>query len=259
MNQPTTPNTENCRLRLCCREDAHSADCTTYDPARYPDDCLADRAQRRPVAGSVDTPNERAAFEKEANDARFFPAELSFALTKSPSGRDEYANSHLQSRWEGWQARARLSPAAPSGEAMAYADPLAFVNFKAGVCDKEWMWAKPDAGLVPLYTHPAPSDDLAEQYSDMLRKICFEYSAGGYNSEGLMSPAVADSKLRWIINDVQEARAWASKPAPSEIEAAIELPLVPAPFMHAMHTRSALISYATEAVLKDRANRKESK
>lgn len=53
--------------------------------------------------------DERAAFEKAMNDRRFFPAEFCFARTKSPSGRDEYANSHLQSNWEGWQARAALA------------------------------------------------------------------------------------------------------------------------------------------------------
>jgi hypothetical protein len=28
----------DCALRLCCREDAHAPDCTTYDPARKQDD-----------------------------------------------------------------------------------------------------------------------------------------------------------------------------------------------------------------------------
>lgn len=65
--------------------------------------------------------DEREAFEKSMNDARFFPAELCFALTKSPSGRDEYANSHLESNWNGWQARAALAtktaPPAEQGDA----------------------------------------------------------------------------------------------------------------------------------------------
>lgn len=63
---------------------------------------------------------EREAFEKEANEARFFPAELCFARTKSPSGRDEYANSHLQSRWEGWQARAALAAQSKQASGIAY-------------------------------------------------------------------------------------------------------------------------------------------
>ncbi|WP_146378956.1 hypothetical protein [Cronobacter turicensis] len=36
-------------------------------------------------------------------------------------------------------------------EPVAYADPQAFRNFKAGTANKEWMWAHPDAGLVPVF------------------------------------------------------------------------------------------------------------
>jgi phage FluMu protein Com len=57
----------------------------------------------------VSEQDERALFEKEANATRFFPREIEFSRTESPSGRDEYTNSHLQSRWEGWQARAALA------------------------------------------------------------------------------------------------------------------------------------------------------
>jgi hypothetical protein len=49
----------------------------------------------------------RAEFEQDANAARFFPREIDFTRTTSPSGRDVYVNSHLQSRWEGWQAATR--------------------------------------------------------------------------------------------------------------------------------------------------------
>lgn len=74
---------------------------------------LSDKAHEMYLTDSKAVPqeaaqDERALFEKQANDARFFPAEIKFTRTKSPSGRDEYANSHLQSRWEGWQARAAL-------------------------------------------------------------------------------------------------------------------------------------------------------
>lgn len=58
---------------------------------------------RQPLA------DEREMFEQDANNARFFPREIDFARTTSPSGRDEYVNGHLQSRWEGWSARAALS------------------------------------------------------------------------------------------------------------------------------------------------------
>ncbi|WP_336281130.1 hypothetical protein [Cronobacter dublinensis] len=36
-------------------------------------------------------------------------------------------------------------------EPVAYADPRAFRNFQAGTATKEWMWAKPDAGLAPVF------------------------------------------------------------------------------------------------------------
>lgn len=58
-------------------------------------------------------------------------------------------------------ARLSAAPVAPSGaqEPVGYADPVAFLNFKiereqsrGGPYSKEWMWAKPDVGLVPLYT-----------------------------------------------------------------------------------------------------------
>ena len=56
-----------------------------------------------------------------------------------------------------------LVPAAqPQGEPVAYADPKAFENFGSlahlgGLYAKEWMWATPAPGLVPLYAEqPAP-------------------------------------------------------------------------------------------------------
>jgi hypothetical protein len=51
---------------------------------------------------------ERERFEVAMNDIRFLPRELNFSRARSPSGRDEYANSHLESCWVGWQARASL-------------------------------------------------------------------------------------------------------------------------------------------------------
>lgn len=43
-------------------------------------------------------------FEKNVQDSRFFPCEFNFNRAPSPGGRDEYVNSHLESRWNGWQA-----------------------------------------------------------------------------------------------------------------------------------------------------------
>jgi hypothetical protein len=87
------------------------------------------------TAREVDAEAERKLFEREANDARFFPREIDFTLTKSPSGRDAYENSHLQSRWEGWLAKARTAtPSAAAGPARKPSDEdvsnavRAFVN-----------------------------------------------------------------------------------------------------------------------------------
>lgn len=81
--------------------------------------------------------DERALFEREANAARFFPRELDFSRTKSPSGRDEYANGHLQSRWEGWQARAALTQqAAPQASTKPQCDNC---DGKGGWKTGEWV------------------------------------------------------------------------------------------------------------------------
>lgn len=42
-------------------------------------------------------------------------------------------------------------------EPVAYADPQAFRNFQAGTATKEWVWAKPDAGLVPVFVEAPPA------------------------------------------------------------------------------------------------------
>ena len=62
-----------------------------------------------------------------------------------------------------WDRRITHKPAAqPQGEPVAYADPKAFENFGTlahlgGLYAREWMWANPAPGLVPLYTEqPAP-------------------------------------------------------------------------------------------------------
>ena len=37
----------------------------------------------------------------------------------------------------------------------AYADPQAYLNFKHGVANHEWMWSRPDSGLITLYALPS--------------------------------------------------------------------------------------------------------
>lgn len=69
---------------------------------------------------------------------------------------------------------ARQSIAAQPVAPFAYADPLVAINFQSGAATKEWMWAKPDVGLVPLYlATPTPQDsrdalDAAEPTEEML-------------------------------------------------------------------------------------------
>lgn len=51
----------------------------------------------------------------------------------------------------------------------AYADPQAYLNFKHGVANHEWMWSRPDSGLITLYALPsqlAKPEALAQKQSD---------------------------------------------------------------------------------------------
>ncbi|EOJ0060603.1 hypothetical protein ACMZJR_002855 [Cronobacter turicensis] len=63
-------------------------------------------------------------------------------------------------------------------EPVAYADPQAFRNFKASTANKEWMWAHPDAGLVPVFAKSTaalvldddsmPHDPQIAEYEQMM-------------------------------------------------------------------------------------------
>ncbi|WP_205529870.1 hypothetical protein [Klebsiella pneumoniae] len=48
---------------------------------------------------------------------------------------------------------ARMALAAMDSDPVAYADPMAFVNFETGNARREWMWKNPGEDLVPLYRH----------------------------------------------------------------------------------------------------------
>ncbi|ELQ6218509.1 hypothetical protein R2301_003983 [Cronobacter dublinensis] len=50
---------------------------------------------------------------------------------------------------------------------VAYADPQAFRNFQAGTATKEWVWAKPDAGLVPVFVEAPPAPPAPVVPDDM--------------------------------------------------------------------------------------------
>jgi hypothetical protein len=76
----------------------------------------------------LDLDAERASFEVAMNAARFFPAELNFARTKSPSGRDEYVNSHLESCWVGWLAARRATIQPTAAEPLPEMDSMADIE-----------------------------------------------------------------------------------------------------------------------------------
>lgn len=85
------------------------------DNKKPQDQWAKDLVAKWPVKSTTQDPI-RTAFEKAMNAKRFFPRELDFSMTKSPSGRDEYVNAHLESEWIGWQAALewRASSAMPA-------------------------------------------------------------------------------------------------------------------------------------------------
>ena len=80
---------------------------------------------------------------------------------------------------------ARIALASLEAEPVAYVDPFAFHNFsiyRAGETDnkrmgREWMWANPDAGLIPVYTAPpapvsVPDESAVELLAtDLMKRI----------------------------------------------------------------------------------------
>jgi hypothetical protein len=61
------------------------------------------------------------------------------------------------------------------------------------------------------------SVELLEEYSDTLRSLACSLSAGGWNSEGLIHPKIAEDKIRWGIDYLlQAAKRDALTQAPQE-------------------------------------------
>lgn len=64
-----------------------------------------------------------------------------------------------------------IALASLEAEPVAYVDPFAFHNFsvyRAGETDnkrmgREWMWANPDAGLIPVYTAPPATASVPDE------------------------------------------------------------------------------------------------
>lgn len=98
-----------------------------------------------------------------------------------------------------WTALGRIVPAAPVVKESLTVEPAAQ---PVGILPDE----SPDyhRGWKDGYKHGAwiaqPVGDTVEDYDAMLRELCCFLSVGGYNSEGLMSAATANEKIRWGID-----------------------------------------------------------
>lgn len=117
--------------------------------------------------------------------------------------------------------------AQPHDEPVAYGDPKAFENFAnlahlGGVYAKEWMWAKPSPGLVPLFLHAElckverliaqclekdaliaemdriGSAKLAER-EKLLREIDTYLSGGPYRYNNVQTGSILHRKIREVL------------------------------------------------------------
>ena len=78
-------------------------------------------------------------------------SEMETTRDEIPFGLDEDDSNTL--------AALRIALASLEAEVVAYADPQAFRNFKAGAARREWMWRNPGEDLIPLFTAPpAPAN-----------------------------------------------------------------------------------------------------
>jgi hypothetical protein len=122
-----------------------------------------------------------------------------------PFGLDDYQGNIL--------AALRIALASLEAEPVAYVDPFAFNNFsvyRAGDTDnkrmgREWMWANPDAGLIPVYTAPPAPVSVPDAMDDQGGVCCEVSYADGWNacraamlqsfgnSEQLNSPVIPDA------------------------------------------------------------------
>ena len=97
----------------------------------------------------------------------------------------------------------KLALSSLEAEAVAYVDPFAFHNFsvyRAGETDnkrmgREWMWANPDAGLIPVFTAPP----VPVSVTDNLAGKSFNYIANKFQ--------VSVSEAQWILVGWNACRA----------------------------------------------------
>lgn len=98
------------------------------------------------------------------------------------------------------------------GEPVAYADPRALSNFKARSATREWMWARSDTGLIPLYIvtqTPEIPDEMAISDDMNLYQKSFAQGhnacrAAMLNAEKLNQPVSETNKrdvIGWVRGD----------------------------------------------------------
>ncbi|ELE6988224.1 hypothetical protein RMT79_000216 [Enterobacter kobei] len=99
-----------------------------------------------------------------------------------PFGLDEDDSNTL--------AAMRIALASLEAEAVVYVDPLAFHNFsvyRAGETDnkrmgREWMWANPDAGLIPVYTAQPAQVSVPDEIESTSGSDYDDYYCDGWNA-----------------------------------------------------------------------------
>lgn len=94
----------------------------------------------------------------------------------------------------------------PALDPVSYADPQAFENFKncghlGGVYGREWMWARPDNGLVPLYSDSQVKEILAKK--DECIQTAREDMANQENKANLIQMDLVMARNR--IKDLESA------------------------------------------------------
>jgi hypothetical protein len=74
-----------------------------------------------------------------------------------------------------------------AAEAVGYVDPMSILNLQAGRSSKEWLWAKPEAGNVPLYTYHAVSavSASADPDGDFAKGMLMQLARMGATPAGL--------------------------------------------------------------------------
>lgn len=105
-----------------------------------------------------------------------------------------------------------IALASLEAEAVAYVDPFAFNNFsvyRAGDTDnkrmgREWMWANPDVGLIPVYTAP-PAPVSVPDFS-ALDRLAGEMLTHAMNCERRVSVAYTHCAHR-LAEEVRDLRA----------------------------------------------------